>query len=75
MPSSRPGWRPSSRSSTCCPTRALARHHLLPAVRADLLGKLARPDEARVEFERAAGMTDNERKRDLPLSRAAECVS
>ena len=54
---------------------ALARYHLLPAVRADLLVKLARPDEARAEFERAAGLTDNERERDLLLSRAAECVS
>jgi len=54
---------------------ALARYHLLPAVRADLLVKLARPDEARAEFERAAGLTDNERERDLLLRRATECVS
>jgi predicted RNA polymerase sigma factor len=54
---------------------ALARYHLLPAVRADLLVKLARPDEARAEFERAAGLTENERERDLLLSRATECVS
>ena len=54
---------------------ALARYHLLPAVRADLLVKLARSDEARAEFERAALLTDNERERDLLLSRAAECGS
>jgi RNA polymerase sigma factor (sigma-70 family) len=54
---------------------ALARYHLLPAVRADLLVKLARPDEARAEFERAAGLTKNERERDLLLSRARQCVS
>ncbi|MCP2267891.1 RNA polymerase sigma factor [Actinokineospora diospyrosa] len=53
---------------------SLARYHLLPAVRADLLVKLERPDEARVEFERAAGLTDNERERDLLLSRAAGCA-
>ena len=34
---------------------ALARYHLLPAARADLLVQLGRRDEARTEFERAAG--------------------
>ncbi|GAA3040192.1 RNA polymerase sigma factor [Actinokineospora globicatena] len=52
---------------------ALARYHLLPAVRADLLVKLARPGEAKAEFERAAALTDNERERTLLLGRAAEC--
>ena len=33
---------------------ALARYHLLPSVRGDLLAKLGRRDEARAEFERAA---------------------
>ena len=33
---------------------ALARYHLLPSVRGDLLMKLGRRDEARAEFERAA---------------------
>ena len=33
---------------------ALARYHLLPSVRGDLLVKLGRLDEARAEFERAA---------------------
>ncbi|RLK61848.1 RNA polymerase ECF family sigma subunit [Actinokineospora cianjurensis] len=53
--------------------KTLARYHLLPAVRADLLTKLARPTEARAEFERAATLTDNARERALLLSRAAEC--
>ena len=35
--------------------RALAGLPLLPAVRGDLLARLGRPDEARPEFERAAG--------------------
>ena len=39
-------------------------YHLLPSVRADLLAKLGRNDEARAEFERAAAMTNNTRERD-----------
>jgi RNA polymerase sigma-70 factor (ECF subfamily) len=50
-------------------------YHLLPSVRGDLLAKLGRADEARVEFERAAGMTQNERERRLLLQRAADCTS
>ena len=53
---------------------ALASYHLLPAVRADLLTKLQRWDEARVELERAAALTRNARERDLLLARAAECA-
>ena len=34
---------------------ALRDYHLLPSVRGDLLAKLGRLDEARAEFERAAG--------------------
>ncbi|QNP40585.1 RNA polymerase sigma factor [Lysobacter solisilvae (ex Woo and Kim 2020)] len=52
----------------------LARYHLLPSVRGDLLFKLGRMDEARGEFERAAGMTRNERERGLLLERAAACT-
>jgi RNA polymerase sigma factor (sigma-70 family) len=52
---------------------ALARYHLLPSVRGDLLAKLGRAEEARAEFERAAEMTANERERTLLLARAAEC--
>ena len=52
---------------------ALAAYHLLPGVRGDLLVKLGRLDEARVEFERAAGLTRNARERELMLERAAAC--
>ena len=52
---------------------ALRSYHLLPSVRGDLLFKLGRVDEARREFERAAGMTRNERERALLLERAAGC--
>jgi RNA polymerase sigma factor (sigma-70 family) len=50
---------------------ALARYHLLPSVRGDLLSKLGRLAEARAEFERAASLTRNARERDLLLARAA----
>ena len=52
---------------------SLARYHLLPSVRADLLYKLGRYPEARTEFERAAVLTRNTRERDLLLTRAASC--
>lgn len=45
-------------------------YHLLPAVRGDLLAKLGRMEEARVEFERAASLTRNEREREVLLRRA-----
>ena len=51
---------------------SLAAYHLLPAVRADLLAKLGRKDEARAEFERAAALTKNARERNLLLERAAQ---
>lgn len=51
----------------------LRAYHLLPSVRGDLLAKLGRTDEARAEFERAAGMTSNEKERALLLTRAASC--
>ncbi len=50
---------------------ALEGYHLLPSVRGDLLAKLGRRDEARVEFERAAELTRNERERTLLRARAA----
>ena len=50
---------------------ALKSYHLLPAVRADLLEKLGRKDEARAEFERAAAMTQNARERAVLSGRAA----
>jgi len=52
---------------------SLATYQYLPSVRGDLLAKLARFDEARVEFERAATLTLNARQRDLLLERAAQC--
>jgi predicted RNA polymerase sigma factor len=51
----------------------LQNYHLLPSVRGDLLKKMGRIDEARQEFERAAGMTRNERERGLLLERARAC--
>lgn len=52
---------------------ALRAYHLLPAVRGDLLRKLGRREEARLEFERAASLVRNVRERKLLLERAAEC--
>lgn len=49
---------------------SLANYHLLPSVRGDLLVKLGRVEEARVEFERAASLTRNGRERQLLLERA-----
>lgn len=49
---------------------SLQHYHLLAAVRADLLVKLGRRDEARQEFERAAALTRNGRERELLLERA-----
>jgi RNA polymerase sigma factor (sigma-70 family) len=50
----------------------LHNYHLLPSVRGDLLARLGRHAEARAEFERAAGLTRNERERVLLLARAGE---
>ncbi len=49
---------------------SLQGYHLLPAVRGDLLVRLGRVDEARTEFQRAAGLTHNRRERELMLARA-----
>ncbi|WP_202842720.1 RNA polymerase sigma factor [Luteimonas saliphila] len=54
---------------------ALRSYHLLPAVRGDLLHRLGRFDEARLEFERAAGMTRNARERALLLARAESAAA
>ncbi len=54
---------------------SLEGYHLLPSVRGDLLAKLGRHDEARVEFERAASLTRNTRERELLLARAAAQTS
>jgi RNA polymerase sigma-70 factor (ECF subfamily) len=53
--------------------RSLEHYHLLPSVRGDLLAKLGRLNEARVEFERAASLTKNARERELLLGRARAC--
>jgi RNA polymerase sigma factor (sigma-70 family) len=50
---------------------SLKGYHLLPSVRGDLLMKLGRPGEARIEFERAASLTKNAREQALLLARAA----
>ena len=52
---------------------ALKDYHYLPSVRGDLLEKLGRIDEARMEFERAAALTQNARERTLLRNRAAAC--
>ena len=49
-------------------------YHLLPSVRGDLLQKLGRADEARIEFDRAAALTRNSRQRELLLARARACA-
>jgi RNA polymerase sigma-70 factor, ECF subfamily len=49
---------------------SLARYHLLPSVRADLLTRLGRTDEARLELQRAAELAQNTREREMLLARA-----
>ena len=53
---------------------ALKNYHLLPSVRADLLKKLNRLEEAHAEFNRAASLTQNARERELLLQRARACM-
>jgi len=53
---------------------SLRSYHLLPSVRGDFLFKLGRLDEARLEFERAAGLTQNARERKLLMDRALACA-
>ena len=53
----------------------LKSYALLPSVCGDLLEKVGRFDEARSEFMRAAGLTQNARERKLLLGRAAVCGS
>ena len=52
---------------------ALRGYHLLPSVRGDILERLGRSAEARAEFERAAKLCENQRERELLLSRAVAC--
>ena len=44
--------------------------HLLPSVRGELLARMGRSSEAADEFERAAGLTDNDRERDVLRGKA-----
>lgn len=52
---------------------ALRNYAPLPAAKGDFLFRTGRPDEARVQFERAAGFTRNEREKAFLLGRAAAC--
>jgi predicted RNA polymerase sigma factor len=49
--------------------RALAGSHLLPTVRAELLTRLGRADEARSELENAIKLCGNARERDVLMSK------
>jgi RNA polymerase sigma-70 factor, ECF subfamily len=53
-------------------TDVLDGYHLLHSVRGDLLAQVGRADEARQEFETAAGLTDNEPEQALLRRRIAE---
>jgi predicted RNA polymerase sigma factor len=52
--------------------KALAGYPMLPAVRGDLLARMGRGTEAAGEFRRAAGLTRNEREKQLFLRHARE---
>jgi RNA polymerase sigma factor (sigma-70 family) len=52
--------------------KALQNYQWLPSVRGDLLVKLGRRDEARAEFQKAAGLASNSRERELLMQRARE---
>jgi predicted RNA polymerase sigma factor len=52
---------------------ALKDYHLLPSVRGDLLFKLHRFDEARLEFEKAASLASNPNDVKMLMRRAEEC--
>jgi len=54
---------------------SLEGYHLLPSVRGDLLAKLGRFEEARVEFERAASLTQNAPERELLRERARKAAN
>ena len=52
---------------------ALRNYAPLPAAKGDFLFRAGRTAEARIEFERAAGLTRNEREKAFFLKRAAAC--
>ncbi|MFM0138175.1 RNA polymerase sigma factor [Caballeronia grimmiae] len=53
-------------------SEALRGYHLLPGVRADLLARVGRKDEAREEFLAAAALARNAREREFLLGRGRE---
>jgi RNA polymerase sigma factor (sigma-70 family) len=53
---------------------SLKGYQWLPSVRADLLAKLGRGAEARIEFQKAAALAGNARERELLLRRAETVV-
>jgi len=53
-------------------SEALRGYHLLPGVRADLLARVGRKDEAREEFLAAAALARNAREREFLLTRGRE---
>ena len=53
---------------------ALAKYHLLPSVRGDLLMKLGRYTEASEELQRALAMTDNIRERELLAKKLQQAI-
>ena len=53
---------------------ALSDYPYLPGVRADLLFKLKRFAEAKVQFEKAAALTNNSSQKALLLEKAAQCA-
>ncbi|MBA3450607.1 MAG: RNA polymerase sigma factor [Chloroflexia bacterium] len=55
------------------PAAALRSYAPLPAAKGDFLFRAGRLAEARVQFERAAGLTRNEREKAFLLGRAAAC--
>jgi RNA polymerase sigma factor (sigma-70 family) len=55
--------------------KSLRNYQWLPSVRGDLLAKLGRNEEAKAEFERAAGLAKNSRERELLQARAASISS
>jgi len=54
---------------------SLKSYHLLPSVRGDLLMKLGRLSEAKLEFDRAASLTRNSREQGLLLERARKAAA
>jgi RNA polymerase sigma factor (sigma-70 family) len=55
--------------------RSLARSHLVPAVRGDLLERAGRRAEASAAYAEAAALTGNEAERTLLLRRSADCAT